>query len=240
MPVGDSVLLRGLCPDVVNEILPLLRPAQFAPGRVIYAEGQQSDSLYLLVNGRVKLVQRAPDGRCGVVAIVGPNDLFGETSVFDTAPRPSTAIAMTSTLAMTIDRASLNWWIDRSPEAADQLLRLLARRVRRSCRVVTDLLRGDARARIAQCLIDLAQQFGVRCDGVIRLDHGLTQDEMAQLVGTSRETVCKTLADFSRRDWIRLDRAEVLIVNSTALVDCARMASPAHAWTVPAPAVAGL
>ena len=121
-----------------------------------------------------------------------------------------------------IDRDALRAWIADRPEIAEQLLRVLARRLRRTNNNLADLIFTDVPGRVAKQLLQLAQRFGTQEGGALRVTHDLTQEEIAQLVGASRETVNKALADFAHRGWIRLEGKSVLISDSERLARRAR------------------
>ena len=118
--------------------------------------------------------------------------MFGELSVFDPGPRTSSAITITDVRAVSMDRAALQAWIAERPQIAEQLLRVLARRLRRTNNNLADLILTDVPGRVAKQLLALAQRFGTQHDGGLRVTHDLTQVEIAQLVGASRESVNKT------------------------------------------------
>jgi CRP-like cAMP-binding protein len=121
-----------------------------------------------------------------------------------------------------MDRDALRAWITDRPEIAGQLLRVLARRLRRTNNNIADLIFTDVPGRVAKELLLLAQRFGTPEGGAVRVTHGLTQLEIAQLVGASRETVNKALVDFSQRGWIRWNGKTVLICDSERLSRRAR------------------
>ena len=99
---------------------------------------------------------------------------------------------------------------------------MLARRLRRTNNTLADLIFTDVPGRVAKQLLHLAQRFGTQEAGVLRVTHDLTQEELAQLVGASRETVNKALADFGQRGWLRLEGKSVLITDSERLARRAR------------------
>ena len=214
-------IFQRIEPDMVAATAQLL-PANFLPGQVIFAEGESGDRLYAIASGKVKISQRACAGRENLQAVLGPSDMFGELAVFDPGPRTSSATAITEVRTVTMDRAGLRVWIAEQPEIGEQLLRVLARRLRRTIENWTDLIFTDTPGRLAKQLLQLAQQFGGQQDGATHLSHDLTQEELAQLVGASRENVNKALADFSRRGWIRLQDKTVLILDSEGLMRRAR------------------
>ena len=189
---------------------------------VIFHEGEPGDSLYIVLEGKVKLGRRTPDGRENLVAVMGPSDQFGELSLFDPGPRTSTAIAVTDVRLARISKQALRSWIAERPAIAEQLLRVVARRLRRTNAMLADLIFTDVPGRVAKQLLSLAQRFGTVEGGNLRVTHDLTQEELAQLVGASRETVNKALADFAQRGWLRLEGKSVVILDRDRLARRAR------------------
>ena len=199
--------------------LPLI---DFPRGHTIFAEDEPGDRLYIIISGKVKMVCRSPEGRENLLTIHGASDMFGELSVFDPGARTSSAITVTEVRAVSMDRAAWRAWIAAQPQIAEQLLGVLARRLRRTDDHLANLIFTDVPGRVAKQLLALGQRFGIEQDGGLRVTHDLTQEEIAQLVGASRETVNKSLADFAQRGWIRLDGKSVLICNSGRLARRAR------------------
>jgi CRP-like cAMP-binding protein len=149
--------------------------------------------------------------------------MFGELSIFDPGPRTSTATTVTEVVARTMDRPALRQWIATRPEIAEQLLRVIARRLRRTNGMLADLIFTDVPGRVAKALLQFAQRFGSQEAGLLRVMHDLTQEEIAQYVGASRETVNKALADFASRAWLRLDGKSVIILDPERLARRARV-----------------
>jgi CRP-like cAMP-binding protein len=191
-------------------------------GHVFFTQGEQGDRLYVITSGKVKVGRRSSGGREAFFTLRGPSESFGELSVFDPGPRTSTATAITEACVVPVEGPVLRSWIANHPDVADRLLRVLARRLRRTDDILCDLILTDVPGRTAKQLLGLAQRFGVQEDGAIRVAHGLTQGELAQLVGSSRETVNKVLSDFSQRGWIRLERKAMVIADSEHLARRAR------------------
>jgi CRP/FNR family transcriptional regulator, cyclic AMP receptor protein len=223
----DEILARagifqGVEPSAVAALITQLQPVDFPRGDTVFAEGEPGDRLYIIVSGKVKIARRSPDGRENLLTILGPPDMFGELSVFDPGPRTSSVVTITAVRAVSMDRAALRAWIAERPQIAEQLLRVLARRLRRTNTNLADLIFTDVPGRVAKQLLALAQRFGTQEDGGLRVTHDLTQEEIAQLVGASRETVNKALTDFAHRGWIRLDVKSVLICDSERLTHRAR------------------
>jgi CRP/FNR family transcriptional regulator, cyclic AMP receptor protein len=210
-------IFQGVSPDAVAALIRQLEPVTFRRGEVVFAEGEPGDTLYIITAGKVKIGRKSPDGRDSLITLMGPSDMFGELAIFDPGPRTSTVTALTELKTVVMSRSVLRSWIADRPEIAEQLLRVLARRLRRTNDNLSDLIFTDVPGRVAKQLLYLAQRFGSRDGSALRVDHELTQEEIAQLVGSSRETVNKALSDFAQRGWIRVQGRTILIDNAERL-----------------------
>ncbi len=216
--LARSGVFQGVSPEAAEPVAADLERLELPRGSVVFAEGEPGDSLFIILEGKVKIVRRAPDGRENVLSVMGPSDQFGELSIFDPGPRTATATALTDIILAKMSQQSLLPWIDGHPEIGVQLLRVLARRLRRTNDTVADLIFTDVPGRVAKSLLGMADRFGVRDEsGLLRVTHDLTQEELAQLVGASRETVNKALADFAHRGWLRLEGKTVQLLDEERL-----------------------
>ena len=182
-------------------------------GAVLFSEGDEGDHLYVIVEGKLKLGTSSGDGRENLLSVLGPGEMFGELSLFDPGPRTATGTAVTDVRLLSLGHDKVVPWITQHPQVALQLLARLAQRLRRTNEVVGDLVFSDVPGRVAKALIDLGERFGKETSEGLYVNHDLTQEELAQLVGASRETVNKALADFAGRNWIRLDGRAVLVLD---------------------------
>lgn len=182
-------------------------------GASVFHEGDQGDQLYVIVTGKIKLGRTSPDGRENLLAVLGPGELFGEMALFDPSPRNATATAVSETRLAGLRHENLRKAIQASPDVSLQLLQALARRLRRTNDSLADLVFSDVPGRVAKALLDLADRFGRPTTDGILVAHELTQEELAQLVGASRETVNKALAEFVQRGWLRLEARAVVILD---------------------------
>jgi CRP/FNR family cyclic AMP-dependent transcriptional regulator len=215
--LARAAIFRGVEPDAMTVFPKHLRPKRFPRATVIFAEGEPGHCLYIILSGKVKIGRYSPDGRENLLSILGPADMFGELSIFDPAPYTSNATAVTEVRAVSIDRDTLNAWIAGRPDIAGQLLADMARRLRYTSNDFTDHMFTDVPGRVAKQLLRLGRRFGVQERGRLRVVHDLTQDEIAGLAGSSRETVNKALAVFARRGLIRLEGKSVLIIDADQL-----------------------
>ena len=184
-----------------------------AKGDALFNEGEPGDRMYVILDGKVKLGQTSSDGRESLLGVLGPGEMFGELSMFDPGLRTSTATALTDCVVLGIGNDQLRPWLAGRPEVAASLLQALARRLRRTNEAMADLVFSDVPGRVAKALMELGEKFGTVTPEGLMVTHDMTQEELAQLVGASRETVNKALADFAQRGWIRLETRQVLILD---------------------------
>ena len=218
----DIPFLRYLDADAAQAIRDRLASVAVVGGQVLFHEGDAEDRLYVVITGKIKLGRSGSAGRENLLAILGPGQMFGELSLFDPGPRSTTATAVTACEIRTLEHDELMGWLGGRPEVALGLLGQLAARLRRANDVVADLVFSDLPGRVAKQLLELARRFGDRKDDGVHVHHDLTQEELAQLVGASRETVNKALADFASRGWIRLEPRSVVIMEVDRLQRRAR------------------
>jgi CRP-like cAMP-binding protein len=182
-------------------------------GSILFKEGDDGEHLYVIIDGKLKLGTSSGDGRENLLSILGPGEMFGELSLFDPGPRTSTATAVTDAKLLSLSHEKVIPWLRQNPEVSLQLLTRLSQRLRRTNEAVGDLVFSDVPGRVAKALIDLGDRFGKTTPEGLLVNHDLTQEELAQLVGASRETVNKALADFAGRGWLKLDGRSVLIAD---------------------------
>ncbi len=191
-------------------------------GHVVFREGDTGDRLFVVLDGKVKISRTSPDGRENLLSVLGPGEMFGELSLFDPGARTATATTITDSRLASLDHDDLRPWLTGRPEVATHLLRALAQRLRRTNEAMADLVFSDVPGRVAKALLDLADKFGDEDAEGVRVRHDLTQEELAQLVGASRETVNKALSEFANRGWLRLEGRSVVILDADRLTRRAR------------------
>ncbi len=219
---APAPLFEALDEETTRHLRASMTEVRLRRGEVLFQEGEAGDRVYVIADGKIKLGHTAPDGRETLIAVLGPSEMLGELALFDPGPRAATATAIAPTRLLELRHDDLTGLLAGRPELSAQLLQSLARRLRKTNAALADLVFSDVPGRVAKALLDLAKRFGEPVDDGIRLVHDLTQEELAQLVGASRETVNKALAEFGNRGWIRLEGKAVLILDEPRLVRRAR------------------
>jgi CRP/FNR family transcriptional regulator, cyclic AMP receptor protein len=215
-------LFEGLDEEGTKALRAGVTEVRLARGDRLFDEGDDGDQLYVVLDGKIKLTRASADGRENLTSVLGPGEMFGELSLFDPRPRTMGAVAVTDARLAALDHDDLRKWLADKPEVAMHLLRALVQRLRRTNDVLSDLVFTDVPGRVAKALLDLAERFGTQQDDGLQVNHDLTQEELAQLVGASRETVNKALADFVARGWIQLHPKSVLLIDPERLRKRAR------------------
>ena len=218
MPQEEEVVLRAPLFTALDEAAAVslrasMDTVKIAKGSILFKEGDDGEHLYVIIDGKLKLGTSSGDGRENLLSILGPGEMFGELSLFDPGPRTSTATAVTDAKLLSLGHEKVIPWLKQNPEVSLQLLTRLSQRLRRTNEAVGDLVFSDVPGRVAKALIDLGDRFGNTTPEGLLVNHDLTQEELAQLVGASRETVNKALADFAGRGWLKLDGRSVLITD---------------------------
>lgn len=223
----DSIIARiplfeRMSPEEREELRGMMSQTTLCRGEVLFNEGDSGDRLYILLTGKVKLGHTSVDGRENLLAVLGPGEIVGELTLFDPGPRSATATAVATTELLALEHNQLMGFIDSHPTLAKDMLRALAVRLRLTNIALADLVFSDVPGRVAKALLDLAERFGAPTEDGIHVPHDLTQEELAQLVGASRETINKSLAEFSSRGWIRLEGRAVTLIDVERLKRRAR------------------
>jgi CRP/FNR family cyclic AMP-dependent transcriptional regulator len=212
-----SALLSELSDEDTATFRPHAHAVFLRRGERLFDEGDLGDQLYMVIEGKVKLTRAASDGRESLVSVHGSGDMFGELAMFDPTYRTLAATAVTDARLAVIAHRDLRAVLATRPTVSLVLLKALAQRLRRVTESNTNLIFTDVPGRVAKALLELADKFGTPQEDGMLVNHDLTQEELAQLVGASRETVNKALADFVARGWIQLSAKSVLLIDSDRL-----------------------
>src|SRR3954469_2786689 len=220
--LAEVPLFAALDDDATAALTNAMTTREVDRGHVVFREGDAGDRLFVVLDGKVKISRTASDGRENLLTVLGPGEMFGELSLFDPGPRTATATTVTDSALASLDHDDLRPLLLAQPTVAVQLLAALAQRLRRTNEAMADLVFSDVPGRVAKALLDLAERFGDPESDGVRVRHDLTQEELAQLVGASRETVNKALSEFANRGWLRLEGRSVLLLDRERLARRAR------------------
>ena len=220
--LAQSPLFAALDEESAASLEAAMTRRTLARGHVVFREGDTGDRLFVVLEGKVKISRAASDGRENLLAVLGATEMFGELSLFDPGARTATVTTVTESVLASLDHDDLRPLLIERPGVAVHLLQALALRLRRTNEAMADLVFTDVPGRVAKALLDLAERFGVPEGDGTRVRHDLTQEELAQLVGASRETVNKALSEFAHRGWLRTEGRSVVLLEPERLARRAR------------------
>jgi CRP-like cAMP-binding protein len=162
----------------------------------IFYEGDPADAVYVVVNGRVKVVTTSTDGKEFILTVLGAGQVFGEMGLLETAPRSASVITITEVELMTIKRDDFDRLIENRPSISRKLMAILSRRLRRANSKMESLAYMDVAGRLARYLLDMALDHGQRLGNGWVVVKRPTHSDIAHSIGTSRETVSRLINEF--------------------------------------------
>ncbi|MGI5864616.1 MAG: Crp/Fnr family transcriptional regulator [Myxococcales bacterium] len=189
----------------------LVSERRYPKDSVIVGQEDPGDSLFVVSRGKVKVVLYGRSGREVILSIFKPGDFFGEMSLLDNQPRSANVIAVEDSTLLTLERRAFAAHLEQYPRTALHILAEMSRRLRRADAVIGNLALLDVYGRVARFLRELAENEGERIDGAVVIRQRPTQQEIASMVGTSRETVSRALSEFQRRGFLEMVGRKIVL-----------------------------
>jgi len=214
-------LFDGITPSEMQEMERITRMQEVKKRQPLYLPGDPSSNVYLLKQGRVKLANTGASGKEVTFEILEPGEVFGELEVLEDLPRETAAEALDDAMICVIRREDFDHYLKTHPEITVKLTKLIGLRLRRIQSRIEDLVFRDVPARLAHLLDEIRRNDGVKESQGIRLSAKLTHQEMANLIGCSRETVSVTLGEFRDTGLIRIEGRAIIILQPERLADLA-------------------
>ncbi len=197
-------------PDL-DSLLAVATRRKFPKDSVIFFEHDPGDSLFMILSGRVKVTILSDDGREIILSVLGEKDFFGEMSLLDNEPRSATAIAMEDTEVVILHQREFLAIVEKRPRVLVLLLAVLSSRLRKANHQIGSLALLDVYGRVASVLLEMAKESGTRLkDGRICFRRP-THQEIANMIGATRETVSRMISDLHRQGYIEISGKNVII-----------------------------
>lgn len=216
-------LFAGLDERTLDLLTAALRSRRYRRDEVIFHADDPGDSLYVVASGSVKITVSADDGtEPAILTTIGRGGFFGELALLDGAPRSATAVAMDRVEALVLRREAFDRLVDSEPGLRHALLASLAAEIRRLTAQVEDLHFLDLPGRLARHLLREISSDGERAAGEVRLPWPYTQGELAGMIGGSRQSVNRLLADFVAQGLLRFEGDDLVIPDARRLAAAAR------------------
>ena len=218
----QTTIFSSLSDAELEELVPLVVKRRLRKDTVVFHEGDPGSAFYLVKSGRVKIYKSSAFGREQVLSILGDGQIFGDVPAFDGGPYPATAATMTDVEIFLIRRADFQEIMRRHPEIALKIITVLGARLRHALELIRDLSFKQVPHRLAGLLLKMGKEHGEPSPAgtVIRLS--LSRQDLADIVGTSRETVTRELKKMERAGLIDVNRRQLIIIDRARLEAWAR------------------
>jgi CRP/FNR family cyclic AMP-dependent transcriptional regulator len=215
--LAGHFLLRHLRPEELSRVAAGAALVRHRSQATIFQKGDPGGSLMAVVSGRVKICTYSADGKELVLNIIDRGGLFGELALLDGQPRSADAVAIEAAELLVLERNRLMPFLTANPDIASRMIAVLCQRVRQTSEALEDALLRDAPSRVARGLLRLAGTFGKPEAGGLRLDIKLSQQQIGNLIGISRESINKLLVEWTRAEILAVNNGYITIVDRDAL-----------------------
>jgi CRP-like cAMP-binding protein len=201
----------------MDALLAITATRRLGAKETLFRKGDPASQLYGVLSGRLKVMAAGKDGKELVFDVMAPGDVIGEIALMDPGPRSASVVALERSELLTLHRRELFPFLERHPKLALQLAGVLARRVRRLSTYAEDSVFLPLPARMAKTLLALAASYGEGAAAGAPVDIPLAQQDLADMVGTTRESVNKQLRAWEAEGLVGLKRARVIVLDRGAL-----------------------
>jgi CRP-like cAMP-binding protein len=220
-PLTDALtrvwIFEGLAPEELSRLAALARTRIYKPRETIVEKGDAARQLYVLLRGRAKVVTRGADGSDTGLNVMGPGEVFGEIGILDGQPRSATVSTLEECEMAVLDVKAFRDFLAAHPSVGIKLLAVLAGRVRDLTTRLEDRAFLEVPARLAKQLLWLAENHGERSGSGAHIELRLSQQELGDLIGATRESVNKYLSEWTRSGVLRQQRDRMEIFDLEAL-----------------------
>ncbi len=209
--IRNVALFAALSDKDLDALIAVARNTRLAARERLFHKGDEGTQIYVVIQGRLKALTTSDEGDDVVFSILGEGEVFGEIALLGRPRRTATVTAITPCDLLVIDRRDFLQFLRTHPEAAIELLSVLAERLKRVSELVEDTLFLNLPVRLAKKLVHLARAYGGHVDDGVKIDLKLSQEEWGDLVGATRESINKLLREWTESGLITLEQGYVVI-----------------------------
>lgn len=206
-----------LGPDLLQQLQAHAREQSVPRGKTIFAKGDIGTCVFAILEGQVKVVSFSMQGKNAVLNFLGPGDIFGEIALLDGGERTADVTAVTNCRLMVIERSDFLALVHSRPEVAQKLIEVLCARLRNTSRQVEEIMFLDLSRKLARAILRFSNAKAAPGKRKVLL----TQSEIAQIIGASRESTNKQLREWEDKKWIRLERGGLVVLSPQSLMSYA-------------------
>ena len=216
-------IFRDLDADALEQLCRYAKHATLKRGATIFSKGDPGNSLYAVMSGTVKISISSADGRSAILNLIGAGEIFGEIALFDDHARTADASANTNCEIFAIDRRDFLPFVRSQPTLAMKFIELLCMRLRWTSDQVEQVILQDLPGRLASALVRLTDKYKLAPGGGRTI--AVTQQEISEMVGMTRESINKQLRVWAGRNWVRLEHGAIVVLDEVPLLALAEAGS---------------
>ena len=217
--LANVPLFGRLEPDELDRLVAYMRLVRHPARTVVFRKGDPGSNLMVVVRGRVKVCSHSEDGKELVLNLINAGEVVGEIALLDGADRTADAVTLTETELMVLERRDFVPFLQRHPDACMRLFAVLCERLRKTSELLEEALFLEGSSRLAKRLAYLAEVFGKPVPGGVRIDIPLSQQQLGNMVGMSRESMNKQLKQWRQDGLIRTENGHYVLTDLDALRD---------------------
>jgi len=215
-------IFANLEPEAFDQLCRYAKHTTLKRGATIFSKGDPGNCLFAVISGTVRISISSPDGRNAILNLIGPGELFGEMSVLDGQTRSADAIANTNCEIYVIDRRDFLPFVRSQPALSMKFIELLCARLRWTSDQVEQVILQDLPGRLASALLGLTEKRKLEPES---RTIAITQQEISEMVGMTRESINKQLRAWAARDWVRLEHGAIVVLDAASLKELAEAGS---------------
>ena len=200
-------MFASFSPDQLRALMVMISRRSAPRGAAIMREGDPVDSLYIVISGRLKVMMGEADGKETILSIIGPGEFFGEMGLIDDNPRSASVVAIEPCELLSVTKRAFRKCLVENSELAMAVMRVLVRRLREADRKIGSLAMLDVYGRVARLLLDMSEDV----DGRKVVTRRLTKQDIAKMVGASREMVSKVMGDLQASGHIEVEGSTIVL-----------------------------
>ena len=209
-------------PEALDQLCRYAKHTSLKRGATICSKGDPGNSLFAVISGTVKISISSPEGRNAILNLIGPGEVFGDIAVLDGQARTADAIANTNCEIYVIDRRDFLPFVRSQPALAMKFIELLCGRLRRTSEQVEQLILQNLPGRLASALLGLTEKQPL---DTASWTIAITQQEISEMVGMTRESINKQLRAWAARSWVRLEHGAIVVLDANSLRELAEAGS---------------
>jgi len=215
--IKKFTLFSELQEEDLKQIAAISMERRYKKNMIIFMEGEPGEAFYYIKSGKVKVFRTYDDGREHIIHIFGEGDVFGEATLFNSIPYPASASVYEDAVIGVIKNADLEKLVKQNSELALKIIKLLVGKLVLSQQKIKDLTFSDVFSRTASQILKLARDYGKKTDRGVVIDIQLSRQELADMVGTSRETISRVISKFKKEKSITEEEDKIIVLDQDKL-----------------------